>query len=168
MAMSILFCTKNVLYHGKVWNWILGGTIFHGGDLSVVVRKGCYVSSLEMCHKPIGRVERKFWILWLSHMFWRFWEKLVGIYVDGVEICDIPIGEDDTRGSPVWVFYRNRLSGGKIARKVGPKIGKMTDFSRMWSRKIGFEIWLVPRAAFCKTNTEICTDLVRDPVFEGF
>ena len=32
-----------------------GGTIFHGGDVSVVVRKGCYVSSLEMSYIPIGR-----------------------------------------------------------------------------------------------------------------
>ena len=33
--------------------------------------------------------------------------------VDGIEICDIPIGEDDTRGSLVWVFYRNRLYSGR-------------------------------------------------------
>ena len=56
----------------------------------------------------------------------------------------------------------------KLVEKLGKKSGKMTDFSRMWSRKIAFENRLVPRAAFCKTNTEICTDLVRDPVFEGF
>ena len=36
---------------------------------------------------------------------------MVMVDVDGIEVCDIPIGEDDTRGSPVWVFYRNRLSG---------------------------------------------------------
>ena len=33
----------------------------------------------------------------------------VGLDVGGMEVCDIPIGEDDTGGSPVWVFYRNRL-----------------------------------------------------------
>ena len=48
--------------------------------------------------------------------------------VDGIEICDIPIGEDDTRGSPVWVFYRNWLYGGKIAREIGPKIEKNVGF----------------------------------------
>ena len=89
------------------------------------------------------------------------------IYVDRIEICDIPIGKDDTRGSPVWVFYRNWLYGGKTARKVGPKIKKMTDFARMWSRKILEQNRLVRCAAFSKTNTEICTDSLRDPVFEG-
>ena len=69
--------------------------------------------------------------------------------VDGIEICDIPIGEDDTRGSPVWVFYRNWLYGGKTARKVKPKIKKTSDFARMWSRKIGFERRLVEILGKC-------------------
>ena len=56
----------------------------------------------------------------------------------------------------------------KLPGKLGQKSRKMTDFARMWSRKILEQNRLVPRAAFCKTNTEICTDLVRDPVFEGF
>ena len=33
----------------------------------------------------------------------------VGLDVGGMEVCDIPIGEDDTEGSPVWVFYRKWL-----------------------------------------------------------
>ena len=42
---------------------------------------------------------------------------MAGIYVDGIEICNIPIGKDDARGSPVWVFYREWLSGRKTGRK---------------------------------------------------
>ena len=33
----------------------------------------------------------------------------VGLDVGGMEVCDIPIGEDETGGSPVWVFYRKWL-----------------------------------------------------------
>ena len=36
-------------------DFVRGARIFHGGDLSVVVRKGCYVRFLEMCYNPIGR-----------------------------------------------------------------------------------------------------------------
>ena len=69
MAMSILFCTKNVLYHGKARKGFEIGFCKEGWHdfpwrrpfrvLSVVVRKGCYVSSLEMSYNPIGRLERK-------------------------------------------------------------------------------------------------------------
>ena len=51
MAMSILFCTKNVLHRGKVLKKGFvrrGGTIFHGEDLSAVVLWRVYVGSLEM------------------------------------------------------------------------------------------------------------------------
>ena len=51
--------------------------------------------------------------------------------------------------------------------KLGQKWKKMSDFARMWSRKIVEQNRLVRCAAFSKTNTEICTDLLRDPVFEG-
>ena len=30
---------------------------FHGGDLSVVVRKGSYVEGIGLCHISIGRVD---------------------------------------------------------------------------------------------------------------
>ena len=39
----------------------------------------------------------------------------VGLDVGGMEVCDIPIGEDETGGSPVWVFYRKWLYGRKMA-----------------------------------------------------
>ena len=48
----------------------------------------------------------------------------VGLDVDGMEVCDIPIGEDETGGSPVWVFYRKWLYGGKMAEKFEPKLVK--------------------------------------------
>ena len=44
----------------------------------------------------------------------------VGLDVGGMEVCDIPIGEDETGGSPVWVFYGKWLYGGKIGEKFGP------------------------------------------------
>ena len=43
----------------------------------------------------------------------------VGSDVGGMEVCDIPIGEDETGGSPVWVFYRNWLYGRKMAETFG-------------------------------------------------
>ena len=48
----------------------------------------------------------------------------VGLDVGGMEVCDIPIGEDETGGSPVWVFFRKWLYGRKTAEKFGPKLVK--------------------------------------------
>ena len=49
---------------------------------------------------------------------------MAGFYVDGIEICDIPIGKDEVEGSPVWVLYREWLSGQKRAEKIDRQIGK--------------------------------------------
>ena len=41
----------------------------------------------------------------------------MGTYVDEVDVCDFPIENDDTRGSTVWLYYREWLYLGKIAKK---------------------------------------------------
>ena len=56
MAMSILFCTKKRTPTERFCEE--GGKIFYGGDLSMVVRKGCYVAEIEICDFPIGRDDR--------------------------------------------------------------------------------------------------------------
>ena len=55
LAMSILFCTKNVLHRGKVLKKGFvrrGGTIFHGEDLSAVVLGGSMLA-LWRCEKNL-------------------------------------------------------------------------------------------------------------------
>ena len=56
----------------------------------------------------------------------------------------------------------------KLPEHLGKKWRKTSDFARMWSRKIGFERRLVEILGKCFLNSNFCTDLVRDPVFEGF
>ena len=48
----------------------------------------------------------------------------MGWYVDGMEVCDIPIGEDETGGSPVWVFYRKWLYGEKMGENFDQNLVK--------------------------------------------
>ena len=93
---------------------------------------GIYVRSLEGCYNPIGRGEAKSWNVWLNHMKWSFWEKLVERWGD---VCEIPIGRDDTGGAGVWDLYRDWLYRGKIAENWSEKrrknMTKITYFSWM-------------------------------------
>ena len=67
--MSILFCTKNVLYHGKARKGFEIGFCKEGWhdfpwrrpfkNLSLVVRRGSYVEGIGLCYNPIGRENTK-------------------------------------------------------------------------------------------------------------
>ena len=57
----------------------------------------------------------------------------------------------------------------KLSEKLGQKSRKMTDFARMWSRKILEQNRLVPRAAFAKLtqkSARICSETLFLRVFK--
>ena len=84
MAMSILFCTENVLYRGKVLKKGFvrrGGTIFHGEDLSAVVLWRVYVGSMEMWKKPIGKGDTLESRLWAFYRDWPYRRKNGSIFL---------------------------------------------------------------------------------------